>query len=46
LRKRKLASSPGPYIEKYKLDHIYAEKDGDPVEIFPVWEDDYLPGVP
>jgi DNA modification methylase len=30
------------YIEKYKLDNIYAEKDGDPVEIFPVWEDEYL----
>jgi len=27
---------------KYRLDGIYAEKDGDPVEIFPVWEDDYL----
>jgi hypothetical protein len=33
------------FIEKYKLDHIYAEKDGDPVEIFPVWEDDYLYNV-
>ena len=33
------------YIEKYKLDHIYAEKDGDPVEIFPVWDDDYLYNV-
>jgi len=30
------------FIAKYKLDHIYAEKDGDPVEIFPVWDDDYL----
>ncbi len=30
------------FIDKYKLDHIYAEKDGDPVEIFPVWEDEYL----
>jgi hypothetical protein len=33
------------FIEKYKLDHIYAEKDGDPVEIFPVWDDDYLYNV-
>ncbi|MBM4287120.1 MAG: site-specific DNA-methyltransferase [Deltaproteobacteria bacterium] len=33
------------FISKYKLDHIYAEKDGDPVEIFPVWEDDYLYNV-
>lgn len=32
-------------IAKYKLDHIYAEKDGDPVEIFPAWEDDYLYNV-
>jgi DNA modification methylase len=30
------------FAEKYRLDGIYAEKDGDPVEIFPVWEDDYL----
>ena len=30
------------YIAKYKLDHIYAERDGDPVEIFPVWDDQYL----
>jgi DNA modification methylase len=33
------------FIGKYKLDQIYAEKDGDPVEIFPVWEDDYLYSV-
>lgn len=33
------------FIEKYKLDHIYAEKDDDPVEIFPVWDDDYLYNV-
>lgn len=30
------------FAAKYRLDGIYAEKDGDPVEIFPVWEDDYL----
>lgn len=30
------------YIGKYKLDHIYAERDGDPVEIFPVWDDQFL----
>lgn len=30
------------YVEKYKLNNIYAEKDGDPVEIFPVWDDEYL----
>ena len=30
------------FVSKYRLDGIYAEKDGDPVEIFPVWNDDYL----
>jgi len=33
------------YIAKYKLDHIYAERDGDPVEIFPVWDDQFLYNV-
>ena len=27
---------------KYKLTNIYGEKDGDPVEVYPVWEDEYL----
>lgn len=30
------------FAAKYRLDSIYAEKDGDPVEIFPVWDDEYL----
>jgi len=30
---------------KYKLTNIYGEKDGDPVEIYPVWEDEYLKEV-
>lgn len=33
------------YVGKYKLDHIYAERDGDPVEIFPVWDDQFLYNV-
>lgn len=33
------------FIRKYKLDHIYAEKDGNPVEIFPVWDDEFLYNV-
>jgi hypothetical protein len=33
------------YVAKYKLDHIYAERDGDPVEIFPVWDDQFLYNV-
>jgi len=33
------------FVSKYRLDGIYAEKDGDPVEIFPVWDDDYLYNV-
>ncbi|MFC2166898.1 site-specific DNA-methyltransferase [Acidobacteriota bacterium] len=30
---------------KYKLMNIYGEKDGDPVEVYPVWEDAYLKEV-
>ena len=30
---------------KYKLTNIYAEKDGDPVEVYPVWEDEYLKNI-
>jgi len=30
------------FFKKYKLPNIYAEKDGDPVEVYPIWEDEYL----
>lgn len=30
---------------KYKLANIYGEKDGDPVEVYPVWDDEYLKNV-
>ena len=33
------------YSKKYKLSNIYAEKEGHPVEVFPVWEDEYLKNV-
>lgn len=33
------------YSKKYKLANIYAEKDGHPVEIYPVWDDEYLKNV-
>lgn len=33
------------FASKYRLDSVYGEKDGDPVEIFPVWDDDYLYNV-
>lgn len=33
------------FASKYRLDSIFAEKDGDPVEIFPVWDDEYLYNV-
>jgi DNA modification methylase len=33
------------YSRKYKLANIYAEKDGHPVEIYPVWDDEYLKDV-
>jgi len=32
-------------IDKYHLANIYAEKEGDPVEVYPVWEDEYLKDV-
>lgn len=30
------------YSEKYKLTNIYAQKEGNPVEVYPIWEDEYL----
>jgi len=33
------------FSKKYKLPSIYAEKDGNPVEIYPVWDDEYLKNV-
>jgi len=33
------------YSKKYKLPNIYAEKEGNPVEIYPVWDDEYLKNV-
>ncbi|MBU4055352.1 MAG: hypothetical protein KKA41_13385, partial [Proteobacteria bacterium] len=30
---------------KYKLENIYGEKNGDPVEVYPVWDDAYLKSV-
>lgn len=31
--------------QKYKLSNIYALKDGDPVEVYPVWDDQFLKEV-
>jgi len=31
--------------KKYKLANIYALKDGDPVEVYPVWDDEFLKEV-
>ncbi len=31
------------YIKKYNLPNIYAEKDNNPVEVYPVWDDEYSP---
>jgi adenine-specific DNA-methyltransferase len=33
------------YSKKYKLANVYAEKDGNPVEVYPVWDDGYLKDV-
>jgi len=30
---------------KYRLTNIFGEKDGDPVEVYPVWEDEYLKNI-
>jgi hypothetical protein len=40
-----LARSEQDLTAKYKLTNIYAEKDGDPVEVYPVWDDDYLKNI-
>ncbi len=30
---------------KYRLINIFGEKDGDPVEVYPVWDDEYLKNI-
>ena len=30
------------YAHKFKVANVYAQKDGNPVEVYPIWEDDYL----
>ncbi len=37
-----IARDEKDYSSKYKLSNIYAEKDNNPVEVYPVWKDDYL----
>ncbi|MBN1333230.1 MAG: site-specific DNA-methyltransferase, partial [Synergistales bacterium] len=32
-------------IQKFRLANIHATKDGDPVEVYPVWDDEYLKNV-
>ena len=31
--------------EKFRLTNIYADKDGSPVEVYPVWDEHYLKEV-
>lgn len=33
------------YTKKYKINNIFAEKDNNPVEIYPVWDDEYLNNI-
>lgn len=33
------------FSKKYKLNNVYAEKDGNPVEVYPIWDDDYLKNI-
>jgi len=30
---------------KYRLTNIFGEKEGDPVEVYPVWDDEYLKNI-
>ena len=30
------------FAKKYNISNVVAQKDGNPVEVYPVWEDDYL----
>lgn len=40
-----LSKSDDDLVKKYKLPNVYSEKEGNPVEVFPVWEDEYLKSV-
>jgi len=40
-----LSRSEQDLAAKYKLTNIYTEKDGNPVEVYPVWDDEYLKNI-
>jgi DNA modification methylase len=40
-----IISDDKDYTAKYKLNNIYAEKENNPVEVFPIWDDDYLKNI-
>jgi DNA modification methylase len=33
------------FSKKYKINNIFGEKDNNPVEVYPIWEDEYLKSV-
>lgn len=33
------------YAHKFKVANVYAQKDGNPVEVYPIWEEDYLKNI-
>lgn len=33
------------FLKKFKFPNIFAEKDGDPVEVYPIWQDEYLKDI-
>lgn len=33
------------YAHKFKVANVYAQRDGNPVEVYPIWEDDYLKNI-
>lgn len=33
------------FSKKYKINNIFGEKDNNPVEVYPIWEDEYLKNI-
>lgn len=32
-------------VQKFRMTNVYAQKEGNPVEIYPIWDDDYLKNI-
>jgi DNA modification methylase len=40
-----ISDREGDYEKKYNLNHVYGQKEGNPVIVFPVWQDEYLKNI-